>query len=323
MTETPDPTPTYSRRRMLQLTGAATTATVVGTGSALALTDEGWTVAETPTENALYDVVRTVNGLYAVGGGGVVLCRRADGWVKILDGGPAGNGDNLYGADVTDDGKALWFVGASGAIGEYDVVSGVLTNYSAPMDVTNNFNDVSAQGESGSASVYVAGDSGKIYHSFESGETGTWDDTTPGSGSAITAIDFHDDRFGHAVDDNQTVFETDDGVTYRKLGIENADYNFYGVDSDSFDDVTVSGGGGSVYHWDGAQWVRDDTGDAGLQDVEAGDVETLTVGESGAVFREVNGTWRRESTPTGENLKAVVLGEPEAAVGASGIVIER
>ena len=35
------------------------------------------------------------------------------------------------------------------------------------------------------------------------------------------------------------------------------------------------------------------------------------------------GEWNRESTPTGENLKAVAIGSPDIAVGAGGIVIER
>ncbi len=105
--------------------------------------------------------------------GGVVLSRGAEGWRKELDGGPTGNGNgnDLYGAAVTDDGKRLWFVGASGAIGEYDVESGVLVDRSAPNDVTNNFNDVAVAGNADEADVYVAGDSGSIYYSFENGET--------------------------------------------------------------------------------------------------------------------------------------------------------
>ena len=315
-------TPYPTRRRFLKSSGAAVTALAVGTGAATA--DEGgWTVAETTTGGTLYDVVRTANGIYAVGTGGVVLRRSEVGWTKLLDDGPTGNGNDLYGADVTDDGEALWFVGASGAIGEYDILSGVLDDHSAPMDVTNNFNDVSVRGAPGSANVYVAGDSGKIYSSFDDGATGTWDYTTPGSGAAVNAIDFHGPRSGHAVDGNQTVFATDDGSTYDRLGIENANYNFYGVDSNGFDDVTVSGGGGSVYDWDGSEWVRSDAGDAGLRDVEDYGSGTLTVGGGGKVFREVDGLLTQEDTPTGENLQAVLPGDLEVAVGAGGAVIER
>jgi streptogramin lyase len=318
MTDVPKPT----RRTVLK--GAA--ASLVG-ATAFAMTgaagdggNDDWTAVETPTGNTLYDVETTSDGVYAVGGGGVVLHRTDEGWRTVLDGGPTGNGNDLYGADVTDDGSRLWFVGSSGAIGEYDVSSGVLSDHSAPNDVTNNFNDVSVTGRGDEANVYVAGDSGKIHYSFENGETGTWDSVTPGSGSEINAIDFHDSKSGHAVDGNQTVFVTGDGTSWDELGIADANYNLYGVDSDAADDVTVSGGGGTVYAWNGSEWTRADTGDAGLRDVEV-DGDGLTVGGGGAVFR-LDGEWTGESTPTGANLKAVVQADPAVAVGASGTVIE-
>ena len=134
---------------------------------------------------------------------------------------------------MTDDGERLWFVGSSGAISEYDMASGVLTDHSAPNDVTNNFNDVSVEGEAGDANVYVAGDSGKIYFSFENGETGTWGNGTPGSGSAIKIVDFFGPRSGHAVNHNNSTFVTDDGGTYDRVGIADAKVNLYGTNSDS------------------------------------------------------------------------------------------
>jgi photosystem II stability/assembly factor-like uncharacterized protein len=316
MTRTPYP----SRRRFLKLSRATAAALTIGVGTTAADTG-GWTVAETPTGNTLYDAERTVDGLYAVGAGGIVLCRTAAGWEKVLDGGPTGNGNSLYGADVTDDGSTLWFVGASGAIGEYDIVSGVLDDHSAPMDVTNNFNDVSVRTTENGTEVYVAGDSGKIYYSFDGGRSGTWDYTTPGSGSAVNAIDFFGGRKGHAVDGNKTVFETDDGGSYGKIGVADANNDFYGVDSDGFDDVTVVGGG-TVLEWDGARWTRTDLGDAQLRDVEAAGV-SYTVGGGVAVFRRDAGRWTQEATSTGANLKAVVDGPTPLAVGAGGTVIAR
>ncbi len=311
------------RRRFVQLAGAAVAA---GFGAPTATAATGWRVAETPTAKTLYDVAYAGDA-YAVGGGGVVLRRTDGGWVKALDGGPTGNGNDLRGADTTDGGERLWFVGASGAIGEYDVTTGDLNDRSAPNDVTNNFNDVAVTGPVGDASVYVAGDSGKIHYSFENGESGTWDSVTPGSGSAVHAVDFHDDRRGHAVDGNQTVFRTDDGATYEKMGIENANYNFYGVDSDSSADVTVSGGGGSVYRWNGSEWRRSDTGDAGLRAVERGDDGGLTVGGGGKIYRYDGDEWVQESTPVGANLEGVLRGRDagsgrDVAVGASGTVLE-
>jgi hypothetical protein len=310
---------TVTRRSVLKATGAAVAAAAVPAGAQAA--DAQWTVAETPTENTLYDVQYTSAGAYAVGGGGVVLERTADGWRKVLDGGPTGNGNDLYGAGVTDDGERLWFVGASGAIGEYDVSTGDVNDYSAPNDVTNNFNDVAVTRREGEAYVYVAGDSGKVYDSFDNGET--FDEVTPGSGAAIEAIDFHDPRGGHLVDGNQSVFATGDGTTWEKVGIADADVNFYGVDSDANDDVWVSGGGGMIHDYDCAGWRPEDTGDAGLRDVEIERGVGYTVGGGGKVYRRDGSDWTQEQTPVGQNLKAVVRGDPPIAVGAAGTVLER
>jgi hypothetical protein len=118
------------------------------------------------------------------------------------------------------------------------------------------------------------------------------------------------------------VFVTDDGTSWDELGIADANHNVYGVDSDATDDVTVSGGGGTVSRWDGTQWVRSDTGDASLRDVEVGGGGGLTVGGGGAVFRLSKGGRTQETTPTGANLSAVVRADPTVAVGAGGTVIE-
>jgi len=312
---------TTTRRRFLQAsTGALAVATVPAAASA---TDSGWTVAETPTGNTLHDVAYTTNGAYTVGGGGIVLRRADEGWRKVLDGGPTGNGNSLFGSDTTDDDERLWFVGASGAIGEYDVTTGNLEDHSAPNDNTNNYNDVAVTGPAGEANVYVAGDSGKIYYSFENGESQTWEYVTPGSGSAIKAIDFHDARTGHAVDTNGKVFETTDGETWEPIGLQDANVNFYGVDSDARDSDVVSGGGGMVFDYDGAEWTPTDLDDAGLKDVEVEGDRGLTVGGGGKVFAQSGGRWSQEDTPTGENLKAVARGDPDLAVGAGGTVIER
>ena len=302
-----------TRRTFLRGSAAAAAVAVVPT---IGAADRVWTSDETPIGSSLYDVEMTTGGAYAVGASGYVLERTDDGWGIAASGGPTG---------VTDDGTRLWFVGSSGAIGEYDVRTRDLTSHSAPNDVTNNFNDVAVTGEAGSANVYVAGDSGKIYYSFENGETGTWDAVTPGSGSNVNALDFHGPRSGHAVDGNKTVFVTDDGSTWEKVGIADANNNFYGVDSDGADDVTVVGGGGTVSHWNGSQWVREDTGDAALRDVEMDGETGLAVGGGGAVYRRDADGWTQEATPSGSNLKGVVdvADGVELAVGASATVLER
>jgi len=311
------------RRTVLKTTGAALAAAALPSVAAAEETE--WTSVETPTGNTLHDVQHTREGAYAVGGGGIVLERTAEAWRKVLDGGPTGNGNSLFGAAVTDDGKRLWFVGSSGAIGEYDVETGNLEDHSAPMDVTNNFNDVAVTGEAGEADVYVAGDSGKMYFSFENGREGTWEYVTPGSGSNINAVDFFGTRKGHIVDGNKTVFATDDGETWDRIGLADANVNFYGVDSDGADDVWVSGGGGMVFHWDGVEWTPADTGDAGLRDIKVtdDDGDGLTVGGGAKVYDLTAGRWEQEATPTGENLEAVVRGSTDIAVGSAGTIVER
>lgn len=309
-----------NRRTVLKSLGSAAIAGLALTGTGTAASTD-WTSVETPTDRDVNDVGYTTAGAFAVADSGIVLERTDTGWQKVIDGGPTGNGNSLNGASVTDDGGRLWFVGNSGAIGEYDVQTGSLNDYSAPNDVTNNFNSVAVTGSSGEANVYVAGDSGKIYYSFDNGET--FDQVTPGSGAEINAIDFHDSRAGHAVDGNQTVFETDDGSTYDKIGLQDANVNLYGVDSDAFDDVWVSGGGGMIFNYDGAQWTATDTGDADLQDIEVEDSDGYVVGGGGKVYGYDGAKWSQEQTPTGANLAAVALGATDIAVGASGVILER
>jgi hypothetical protein len=286
-----------------------------------------WTTPKVETDSDLHDVESTTRGLYAVGGSGVLADRTMEEgevvWKTIEDGGPSGNGNDLYGSDVTDDGHTVWMVGASGAVGEYDVRGGGIDDHSGPDDTGDNFNDVAVTGETDEANVYAATDSGLIYYSFEDGESGTWEYVTPGSGSSIQAIDCHDVKACHAVDTNGKVFATDDGVTWDAIGIPDANVNFYAVDSDGADDVWVSGGNGMVFHWDGDEWTPTDLGDAGLKDIEIDGGSGYAVGNSGQVFHYEDGTWHAEDTPTGQNLKAVVLDNPTAAAGASGTVIER
>ncbi|ELZ53732.1 MULTISPECIES: WD40/YVTN/BNR-like repeat-containing protein [Halorubrum] len=312
---------TSTRRAVMAGLGA-----IVATGSvttAAAAAESEWTVEAVETDGTLHDVVSAAAGRFAVGGGGVLTTPGAHGWKTLRDGGPTGNGNDLYGASVTDDGERVWFVGASGAIGEYIPATDTLVDHSAPLDNTNNYNDVAVTGEAGEADVYVAGDSGKIYYSFENGEEATWDYVTPGSGSGLPAIDFHGPRSGHAIDTNGRVFATDDGVTWNAIGIEDANATFYGLDSDAEDDVAVSGGNGTVLTYDGANWTPDALGDADLVDVETDGQSGYVVG-SGGVVQELTPDDRFVlDTPTGENLNAVDVGGDAVVVGSSGTVLRR
>jgi|GEM_PF-499911 len=314
-----------TRRDVLKLGTAAVGTTLLG--GVGAAESASWEAVTTPVDTTLNDVEQTARNNFAVGGAGVVVERTERGWEKVVDGGPTGNGSDLLGADVTDDGARLWFAGASGAIGEYDVETGNLVDHSAPNDVTNNFTDVAVTGAADEANVYVAGDSGSVYYSFENGATGTWNGVSVGQGAGIEAIDFHDVRSGHLVNGNGNVFATDDGTTWSGIGIADADVSLYGVDSNAADDVWVAAGAGTVYHYspdaEGTpKWVPETVGEPGLRDIEVTDGDGYAVGNAGAVFDLAGGSWTRDETPTGQGLAAVVdQPDNDIVVGASGTVL--
>lgn len=311
---------------------------VLAVGGAAALGGDnllptGWHTADTDTTETLHDVQDTLTNPFAVGGNGRVLERTGDGvWRTKIEDGPNGNGNNLYAADATDDGRRLWFVGASGAVGEYDVKTGTLIDhdplgadgtddYSGPNDQTGNFDGLAVTGNADEAHVYITDQSGHVLYSHDNGKT--WSDVTPGSGSTIPAIDFRDDRKGHLCDTNGSVFATEDGETWEKIGIEDANVNYYGLESDGSDDVTIVGGNGIVREYDGASWGEENLGDKTLNGVYTTGTDVgAAVGDDGVVFEDP-GTWTQAETPTDENLKNVTYSDVTAAVGASGTIIEK
>jgi hypothetical protein len=316
-----------TRRRFLQLSGTTVAVSALGAGTTAAETDS-WESVTSPVDTTLYDVEQTARNNFAVGGAGVVIERTDKGWKKVVDGGASGNGNDLYGADVTDDGERVWFVGASGAIGEYDVETGNLEDHSAPNDATNNFNDVAVTGKAGEANVYVGDGSGNVHYSFENGASGTWNYVTVGQGAAIEAIDFHDNRNGHLVNGNANVFYTGDGTTWNKTGISDADVALHGIDSEAKDNVWVAGGSGVVYHYtldsEGTpKWFRNKIGEPGLRDIKVESGDGYAVGKSGAIFDRVDGEWTKDTTPSEQNLKAIVdQSDNDIAVGTSGTIFE-
>lgn len=313
--------PRLTTRRTVLRAGATAIALTTVPATAAASEPGAWTTVETPTSNTIHDVAYAADGAYAVGGGGYLLRRTDSGWQTVTKTGPAGNGKDLFGIDATANGQRLWFVGASGAIGEYNVRNGTIIDHSTPNDFSNNLNDVAI---GGCANVYAAGDSGAILYSFSAGRDGTWNTVTPGSGASINALDFHDPRAGHAVDGNQTVFETTSGSSWTKIGIDSADGTFFGVASVSTTDVTVSASGGAIYHYDGTQWNRTQAHTVDLRSVTRQGRSGLTVGGSGTVLRRTGRAWTQEPTDTGETLEGVsqVGKNPEIAVGAGGTILE-
>ncbi len=310
----------------MELSGATIAAAGLGTGTVSA-ESAPWQSVKSPVDVTLFDVAKTARNDFVVGGGGTVVERTARGWKTVVNDGPTSNGNGLYGADVTDDGQRLWFVGASGAIGEYDVKTGDLNDHSAPNDATSNFNDVAVTGPEGDANVYVAGGSGTVYYSFENGASGTWNSVQVGQGNAIEAIDFYEGRKGHLVNGNANAFYSADGASWNKIGIADTNVSLYGIDSNGREDVWVAGGSGVVYRYapnaqGQPEWTKTTIGEPGLRDIEVDAGDGYAAGNSGAVFDRVDGAWGRDETPTGQGLMAIADGENnDVAVGASGTII--
>ena len=290
--------------------------------------DGEWTLVKSTVDNTIHDVTITPEGVFAVAEGGILLKRTQEEWVKVVDGGISGNGNDLYGIAKTANENRFWMVGSSGAVGEYNVATENLNDHSQPMDASNNFNDVAVTRKPDTTNIYIAGDSGKMYHNFADGKEGKWNSVTPGNGSAVNAVGFFDDRQGHIVDANQSVLTTQDGGTWNKAGIADADVDFEGIDSDSSDDVWVSGGNGMIFKWNGSEWISTKTAEATLMDIEVGneDQTGYAVGANATIISYNGSEWVSQETPTTENLNAVVQGSetlPDITVGAGGTIMER
>jgi len=189
-----------SRRRFMQLTGAAVSTTVaLGAMGSAAADKYSWEEVPSPTGSTIYGAVQTQEGPYAVGSNGDVFARRVDGWERVLDDGPTTQSNPLRTCDVTSDGRNLWFAGGSGVVGQYDVFDEQLTDYSAPKGKTSTWEAVAAAGSAGNEFVGLANGSGEFLPGTKNNQGGIdWGAVVkPGGGSSIKAMDFLDKQVGY------------------------------------------------------------------------------------------------------------------------------
>lgn len=294
-------------------------------------TTSGWRVVDSPTGNRLHGVAQAVDGPWAVGGNGVLLERGFDGtWSVVLRNGPTGNGNNLRTISATDDGRRVWFAGASGVIGEYDVVTETLYSHSSPQDITDTWEGIAVQGvATKSEHVYLVNGSGAQFTGVRTGDGSIeWRELKkPGSGSSIPAIDFYDLREGYFADTNQLVaFDRDAGKSWRRVGIENTDENFYAVAAAARDDVNVGGGDGTMFHYDSSSWRRLGLADHALRGIDRDGALGLASDAGGNVYeRQAVGRWTKMDTPTDDALFDVarVADGADVALGENGTIVER
>lgn len=324
----------HTRREFTRL---AATSTVTASGlltlgsTATAQSADEWVEAESPTEKSLNDATETAEGPFAVGGGGDVIARRQGGWRKVVEYGPQARSRRLTGVDVTSDGRAIWFVGDSGVIGEYDVATETLTNYSAPKGKTSTWEDCAVAGNAGeNERLYFVNGSGELLTGVrqDSGAIEYENVIKPGGGSTTPSIDFHSRKDGHVCSTSQFVAETtDSGNHFQRIGVDSAGEAFYDIASVGRKDVNVAAGNGIVYRYDGFRWtphVVDDDRQA-IRALDRDNQEGLAAGSGGKVYeRQSAGQWQRVQTPVTAKLKGVIRGTMyDVAVGSGGTIVER
>ncbi|SEW13679.1 WD40/YVTN/BNR-like repeat-containing protein [Natrinema salifodinae] len=323
----------HTRRDVLRLATASAAGSVLAVGSAAAVQsdDDEWEQAESPTGKALADAVDTAAGPFAVGADGNVLARRDDGWQTVVAYGPQARSRRLTGIDATDDGRAVWFVGGSGVIGEYDVESQTLTNYSAPQGKTSTWEDCAVRGAAGeNERLYFVNGSGELLVGVrqDDGAIRYAEVTEPGGGSTIPGIDYHAREAGHVCSTSQFVAATaDGGETWEQIGIDFAGGAFFDIASQGDRDVNVAAGSGIVYRYDGFRWTPHvvDGDRRAVRAIDRDGDDGLAAGDGGTLYeRQSAGQWRRYETSVETKLHGVASGSTyDVAVGDGGTILER
>ncbi|MDS0477644.1 hypothetical protein [Natrinema sp. 1APR25-10V2] len=288
-----------------------------------------WKTVETPFSNDLFEVVSTVAGPYAIGDGGVIVANRGNGWETIVEDGPNVRSNQLRGMDVTDDGRRIWFAGSSGAIGCYDIETRRKFDYSYPKEMTSTWEGLAVSGETGDEKLLVANGSGEILPVTVHGFDVNWGVTSKPNdqGSKVAGLAASPNGYGYAVDTSGNAFKTTEDDGWEGIGIVNAQVKFYDVWAGENERVYVAAGDGRVYRYDDSyqSWTPIRVGEKSLRAFDKYGDQLVALGDAGAFYQRIDGgeRWEKRHTPTESVLNDVALGEPDVAVGKSGLVIER
>lgn len=294
------------------------------TGETETETEPTWRTIDAPVDGTLYDVVATAGGAVAVGAGGVVLTHDGD-WELVLEEGPGAAGETLRGVAASDDGRAVWFAGDGGALGVYDTEVSRHTDFSAPANITNTWDDIAVIGPAGKERVFLVNGSGQVLRGErEDGAPPTWDEPVkPGSGSSMSAIEFATDTVGFCCDTNGTVLTTTDGgVEYAVVGIDDADA-LTDIAPVSADRATVTATDGTLHRYDGSVWTPHPVSDGSLTAIARRGEEEIVVDDTGTIFGRDGSDWKRESSVNTQLRGVAVLDDGAVAVGDEGRIVDR
>ncbi|WP_049921843.1 hypothetical protein [Halopiger djelfimassiliensis] len=288
-----------------------------------------WRSIDTPTSAALHDVTVAEPGrAYAVGTGGIVLADDHGTSTVLLADGPAAGGNDLFGADATADGTAVWVAGNSGTVGRIDADTGHHTDYTAPSGITDNWLGVAVGGPATEETILLINGSGAVLRGrYRDGDLAWTGPTTPGSGSSLCAVSMADQSVGYCCDTSDAVFETTDGgETFASVGPVGADGTLSDLTTGGRTDCRVSTDDGVVYRYEDTTWTPDRVTDASVTGITRHGDRTIVCTADGSIHERDERAleWERFGTDAPGSLHAVSSGEDRAvAVGDDGCVVER
>jgi hypothetical protein len=291
--------------------------------------DHEWKPVPTPFDVDLYDAVQTADGPYAVGASGTLVGKRDNSWQVLVEDGPAAQNSTLKAVAATEGGRRVWFVGASGAIGAYDVAEQRKYDYSYSGDVTNSWGAVAVYGTAGSETVLLANTGGAIVPGNVDGNAVEWGEPAkPGEGATVTALDFTPNGVAYATDTSGSVYRAEGTNEWAKVGVPDASVAFNDVYAGAQGRVYVAAGNGRLYRYDASagRWTPIGVGQTALQAVDVFNEHIYVLADSNTVYwRTLTGErrWHQSELPTGSDLLALALGYPDVAVGKAGTIVKR
>lgn len=290
-----------------------------------------WHVAETYFDADLHGVAQTADGPYAVGASGVIVTETEYGWVPVVEAGPASKNSTLKTVAATDGGERIWFAGASGALGMYDVNAKQLYNYSYTGDITDSWQSIAVTGKAGQEKVLVANGSGSVLPFTVDKTDVKWGEVTkPGGGSTITTLGVTPGGVAYAADTNGGVYRATDEKSWEKIGIPDAQVGFNDIYAGKKGRVFVAADSGKLYRYDDSKgkWTPIDVAKTPLRAVDAhpesGHI-TVLADDNTFYWRTLSGEsrWKKQEAPLGEDLLDLAMGYPDVAVGKAGAVVVR
>ena len=292
--------------------------------------DPEWQTVETPFSTDLFEVVNTTKGPYAVGDGGVLAAKRGDDWEIVTDAGPNASQNQLRSLAVTDDGKRLWFLGSSGALGCYDVETSRKSDYSFPMEKTSTWESIAVSGATGEEKVLAGNGSGEILPFTIDGFDVNWGIVSKpdNQGATMSALAADAKGYGYGIDTSGNVFKTTKDDSWKRIGINNAQEKFYDVWGGQQGRIYVTAGQGRLYRYDDSyqDWTPIQIAEQGaIQAFDMYDDQMAVIGAGGLMYQRTDGgeRWEEIPTRTEETLNDLALGEPDVAVGDEGTVLRR